>query len=132
MHADTNFAIGSKATKTRSRGAAPCVNYALRRNADLRSCSSTNASIPLRTIAQRSVAHPYDRQERLPSRGMIPHPIRADVEALGYLIGCKQRFELRNAPRRLAQAESESDSSLDSGCGLLRFGDKNGYRTSYP
>jgi len=61
---------------------------------------------PARAIAQSAVTHPYDRQERLATRGVIPYPVRADVEPFGYLVCCEQRFDFYGALRRPAQAES--------------------------
>ena len=51
---------------------------------------------------------------------MIPDPICADVEALGYLIGCEQGFEFHDAPRRLAQTMSNLTFDQLNTCQPLR------------
>jgi hypothetical protein len=43
---------------------------------------------PATPITQGTVSHPNDRQQRLAARGVIPYPIRADVEPLCDIFRC--------------------------------------------
>src|ERR1017187_1194882 len=45
---------------------------------------------PARAVTKCAVPHPNDWQQRFLSRGVVPHPIRTDVEPLGHFF-CRQK-----------------------------------------
>jgi hypothetical protein len=56
-----------------------------------------------RAIAERTVAHANNRQERLFPGGVIPHPIRTDVQPFRYSLSREERFDCGHVSRRLTE-----------------------------
>jgi hypothetical protein len=56
-----------------------------------------------RTVTKCSVAHTNHRKKWFLSLGVVPHPIRADIEPLGYVLSREQRLDCDRSSDRLSK-----------------------------